>query len=83
MPTQTQNLKLKLYDAVTDAQERFINFRDDLAGTGESNMKKIDDFAGAVNTALENAKYIHGVNNTKYQFIVDENGPVLRPVEVT
>jgi len=43
MPSNTTNYNLITYDRTTDTGEPFIDFRDDLAGTGTSNMKKIDD----------------------------------------
>lgn len=57
MTSTTTNLGLTLYDAVTDAGEFFLDFRDDVAGTGaSSNMNLIDDYAGTTDgrlTALE------------------------------
>lgn len=58
MPTTSQVLQLFLYNNTDDKEQLFIDFRDNLAGPGSnSNMQKIDGFAGRTNdrlTILEN-----------------------------
>lgn len=43
MPNTTTNYSLNTYDRISDISEPFVDFRDDIAGTGvNSNMVKID-----------------------------------------
>lgn len=70
MPSQTQNLNLTLYDRENDIGSFFLDFRDDLAGTDESNMKKIDKFAGETIDKLNELEF-----TSKMQ---DEEGAVYR-----
>lgn len=42
MPSNTTNYNLTTYDRTGDTGELFIDYRDDQAGTGSSNMVKID-----------------------------------------
>lgn len=52
MTTSTENLGLVLYDEVDDASKSFLSFRKDMSGTNESNMKKLDEFAGTTNEKI-------------------------------
>lgn len=52
MPTNTQNLNLVGYNTTTDSQSKFLTFRNDIAGTVNSNNTKIDAWAGQVNKKL-------------------------------
>ena len=46
MPTNTSNLNLTVYD-LSEINERFIDFRNNLAGNSNSNMTKIDTAVGS------------------------------------
>ena len=55
MPQTTPNIGLKQYDRIADKPEKFIDYRDAMAGTGStSNMSIIDDEFGQILTLLEN-----------------------------
>ena len=48
MTISTPNLGLILYDELDDVSKTFFNFRKDMSGTEDSNMKKVDEFAGNI-----------------------------------
>lgn len=52
MPSTTANLSLVTYSTVTDGSSLFLNFRGDIAGTSNSNMTKIDTWAGLVSGSM-------------------------------
>lgn len=56
MPTNTTNLGLATYNATTDSQSKFLTFRNDTNGVNNSNMTKIDIWAGTVNNNIEDLK---------------------------
>ena len=67
MPTNTINLNLVTYNSTTDSQNKFLTFRGNLNGVDNSNMTKIDSWAGTVNTKLtelENQKPTILINAT-------------------
>lgn len=85
MPSNTTNYNLTLYDRTGDTSEQFIDYRDDIAGTGSSNMVKIDtqmkvnadaseDLAGVgrtTETVIQNATDIAS-NDSEIQAIEDD-----------
>lgn len=67
MPTNTINLNLVTYNSTTDSQNKFLTFRGATNGVDNSNMTKIDTWAGTVNTKiteLENQKPTILINAT-------------------
>lgn len=52
MTTSTANLNLISYNSTTDASLTFLSFRTDIAGVTNSNLTKLDSFAGRVNASL-------------------------------
>ena len=55
MPSQTTNYNLNLYDKTADSGSNFIDFRDDVAGSGSnSNMVKIDNQMKVNTDAISN-----------------------------
>lgn len=56
MPTSTVNLGLSTYNNSTDSQSKFLTFRTDLDGVTNSNMTKIDTWAGTVNKEIDELK---------------------------
>lgn len=49
---ETTNLKLKLAPSSEWSTTKYGDFIEDLAGSGDSNMKKIDTAVGSVQTTL-------------------------------
>ena len=63
MTTPTDHLKLKMYDAVTDASALFQTFREDLAGNSPmSNMSIIDSWAESVSGSIASIAEYSGIN---------------------
>lgn len=87
MTIQTPNLQLTEYDRITDKTQNFIDFRDNLAGTGStSNMSKIDAFAGEIENTVTDLKGTGYTNQTikgNFDLITQVNSRVTYPVAVT
>lgn len=81
MTTSTPNLNLVLYDEVNDASKTFLSFRNDMSGTEESNMKKLDDFAGQVTEKMNEleagSKITDDDSGESYRFGKDAEGVYL------
>ena len=70
MTTPTDHLKLKMYDAVTDASALFQTFREDLAGNSPmSNMSIIDSWAESVSGSIASIAEYSGINIVSASYV--------------
>jgi hypothetical protein len=56
MPSQEPYLNLTLYDSVSDKTETFLNFRNTIAGTSDSNFIKIGNGYNTLNTKINDVE---------------------------